>query len=413
MPETGTDTGTDTATGVLRLGVRTPWYPGVRNPFSGTFVQHAVQAVQLDPATTVQAHVVHAEDWSAPRNRVVARAVTRYYQELAPGRLPERRVAEGRLLRVPVPARAGAGFAEHARGQVAAVAAALPRAQEVDVVHAHVGIYGGWVATALTPAGVPVVVTEHASFLDRVLAERAARDLYEQVVERASWVLCVSGRLRDQLVAAFPRAADRVVVVPNAIPFDRMPVRERPVDSLDRWLYVGRMVHGKGVERLLAAFATCASDRPRLRLTLVGGGKQADRFARTAADLGVAGRVTWLGAVAHERVVELMHEHDLLVHLSESETFGMTVVEAVASGLPVLTTRSGGPQETLAGLEGVAGTLVAVSDDTDEVVQAYRDLEGATLDLARARQVLRDRYGQLAVGRRLLDLYAAAREGSP
>ena len=391
----------------LRLVVPTPWYPGVRNPFSGTFVQAGVQAVRtVAPGARVQ--VVHAEDWAAPRSAALTRAIWRSYRHLARGRVHEVAVAEGGLLRVPVPARAGGGFAEHGHGQVRAVADVLPRGLEGDVVHGHVGIYGGWVATALAEPGVPVVVTEHASFLDRVLAQPKAREMYEQVVERAAFVLCVSGRLREQVVQAFPAAADRVLVVPNAVPFDALPPRPRAVEALDRWLYVGRMMRGKGLERLLAAFAVCAADRPRLHLTLVGGGRLAGELGRLAQTLGVAGRVTVIGPVPHERATELMREHDLLVHLSESETFGMTVVEAVASGMAVLTTRSGGPEETLAGLEGVAGTLVEVSDDVGVVVEAFRALEGTTLDPDRARQVLRDRYGQEAVGRRLLDLYGAA-----
>lgn len=403
----------------LRLAVPTPWYPGALNPFAGSFVQQAVQAVQAAQAAQAASgglrdvQVLHAEDWAAPRNHAMTRAIWRAYRGLRVGRLREVEVAEGRLLRVPVPARAGGTFAEHAHGQATALAEVLPGGRiDADLVHAHVGVYGGWVATRLAPPDVPVLVTEHATFLDRVLDEPRAHEMYREVVERSTAVLCVSGVLRDQLAAAFPSAADKLLVLPNAVAVERMPARTTPVATLDRWLYVGRLVRHKGVLRLLEAFAACARDEPQMHLTLLGGGKMAGELADRARALGVADQVRMPGPVPHEQVVEQMHAHDLLVHLSEYETFGMTVVEAVATGMPVLVTRSGGPQETLAGLEGVAGALVDVGDDADEVVRAFRGLQQAladrTLDLRRARAAMDARYSQAAVGHRLLDLYTRA-----
>jgi glycogen(starch) synthase len=80
----------------------------------------------------------------------------------------------------------------------------------------------------------------------------------------------------------------------------------------------------------------------------------------------------------------------------------MTVVEAVAAGMPVLVTRCGGPEETLAGIEAAAGELVAVEESDASLVEGYRRLRDRFpdgLDLTRAQQVLNDRYGYPAVAR--------------
>lgn len=105
-----------------------------------------------------------------------------------------------------------------------------------------------------------------------------------------------------------------------------------------------------------------------------------------------------------------MHEYDLLVHASKLETFGMTIVEAIATGLPVLTTRSGGPDETMAGIEPMVGALMDVSNDPAVIVDAYWRLRDRAheLDLRGARKVLEGRYGREAVAKQLLDVYNGA-----
>ena len=82
----------------------------------------------------------------------------------------------------------------------------------------------------------------------------------------------------------------------------------------------------------------------------------------------------------------------------------MTTVEAVASGLPVLVTASGGPDETLKGIEQEAGEIVPVADGTVEIVAGYRRLAARLreLDPVRARAAIESRYGPAAVAGILL-----------
>jgi glycosyltransferase involved in cell wall biosynthesis len=166
------------------------------------------------------------------------------------------------------------------------------------------------------------------------------------------------------------------------------------------------MAH-KGVLTLVDGFARIAAEDPRVSLTLVGTGPLADTLDRRIAGLGLSGRVTRRPAVPPDQVTALMHEHDLLVHASRLETFGMTVVEAVATGTPVLVARSQGPAETLAGIEHQAGLLIEPGDDPDVIADGYRRLckELDTLDLPRARATLAARYGFAAVASRLREVY--------
>lgn len=399
----------------LRLAVTTPWYPGSNNPFAGVFVLHAIEAVQAVDPGAIETTIYHAEDWPTPIDPIgsrVTRWAIRRMTDVSHDARP-RAVREGTLHRVRVPSRPGRGFRSHAQDHVDAVRRTLPGGViDADVIHAHEGLFGGLVATRLAAPGVPIVVTEHDTRLRKLLTAPEARAAYAEILERAARFYAVSQMLAEQVRGYVPMLAHKVEVMPNAVAFDVLPMRAQQVSSLDRWLYVGRLLHHKGVLRLVTAFAECARTRPRLSLTIIGGGPLGNELRARAAELGVSDRVTFRGPVPHEEVQQAMADHDLLVHLSERETFGMTLVEAVSSGLPVLATRSGGPQETMAGLGTKAGRLIDVGTDplgwdSEPVVEAFQLMEAEVpdLDLPWARAELWDRYSQHSIGSRLLSVY--------
>jgi glycogen(starch) synthase len=200
-------------------------------------------------------------------------------------------------------------------------------------------------------------------------------------------------------------------VVPNAIDFDRFAVRVTPPAEPLRWLYVGRLIEHKGVLTLLDGFARIAAEDPRVTLTLVGAGVLEEALAKRVAALGLGDRVTLRPPVPPEQVTALMHEHDLLVHASRRETFGMTVIEAIATGTPVLVARSQGPAETLAGLEDSAGQSFEPTEDPAVLAAAFWALRARfdALDLPGARAELLARYGSAAVAARLREIYSEPR----
>ncbi len=394
-----------------RLAVTTPWHPTAQRPFAGSFVQATTAAVA---GFFDSVRLYHTEDWPGPTDPVQARLVDRAYRALTSGPNPRigftpRWTGDGYWVTdIATPVTPKRDYAAWARSHESALRQALPSGRfDADVVHGHVGIYGGWLALRFARPGARIVVTEHASFLGRILGQPRSRALYAEVVDRADVLVCVSEKLRGQLVDAFPRHGAKIQVVPNAVAIEQVPQRPAPVAGLNRWIYVGKVAAAKGVPELVEAFGIAAKDEPALRLTILGSGPLVEPLRERAAQLGLADRIAFPGAVPPQRVFEFLHAHDLLVHPSKSETFGMTVVEAVGSGMPVLVTRCGGPQETLADLDGVAGLLIDVSDDPEVIVEGYRRLtrQMTRLDAARGRAALIERYGTRAVAARLTAVY--------
>jgi glycosyltransferase involved in cell wall biosynthesis len=391
------------------LAVVTPWYPSEYNPFSGSFVKSAIGALREQAG---RVSILHAQAWSYPQGSPVSperigliarRIVARF------GNVVLEDVPEGELTRVAVPTLTRRrDYAQWAEDHVEMLQQALPTGRiEAPLIHAHTGIYGGVMAARLARADARIVVTEHASFLPAIFGNKASREMYEEVLSRVDALLCVSSHLRDTVATTFPQYVDKLSVVPNVVDFADFPARPTPPSDLLRWLYLGALNEHKGVHTLVEAFARVAFEEPAATLTLVGNGELADRLRQRIGQLGLTDRVELHPPIGPEQVAGFMHRHDLLVHASRGETFGMTVVEAVATGTPVLVARSLGPGETLAGLDGVAGLMFDISDDPDVIVEAYRELRKrlAHLDLLAARASVLKRYGGESVGPQLLETY--------
>jgi glycosyltransferase involved in cell wall biosynthesis len=401
---------------VAGITVPTPWYPTPFNRMSGSFV---AEYARLVTRVADQVDVVHAQEW--PGGTAGSPAVDTLRPEFdavldalaASGGL---RVggAVGPVTRVPVFTVGGATIPQRAEAMVRDVRRALGGGSATfgtRVVHGQVGYWGGLLAARLADPSSAVFATEHSSGLRTALADPAGRDHYAEVLERATRVFCVSGLLRDQILDALPGYADTVEVLPNAVEFRGAPRRAEPPRRLDAWVFVGRLTANTGVERLVRAFCVVAREEPAVTLTLYGEGPLAGRLVELARDAGVRDRLDLRGVVRHGQLLAELPQYDLLLAPSEFETFHLAVVEAVAAGVPVIVTRSGGPQETLAGVEGDVGRFVAVEESPDALVDAYRELSGAldTLDLDGARARLDARFGPDAVARRL----AAAYGGEP
>jgi glycosyltransferase involved in cell wall biosynthesis len=390
------------------LAVITPWYPSPDDPFAGAFVKATTGTIVADFARIA---TLHTENWYYSPAKLTGTLVRTSFdrQVERTGGSVVLDTDEGELTRVATPFDQTGNYALWAQAQIDRLKATLPTGRiEAPLIHAHTGHYAGVVAHALARDDARIVVTEHATFLPKVFGQPRARKLYADMLDRVDRLLCVGQYLHDLVAAQFPEHKNKLRIVPNPIDFDQFVVRPEPAREPLRWLYVGRMMVHKGVRTLVDAFAEIAAEEPRATLTLVGAGPLEDALRARIAELGLGDRISQRPAVPPQEVAGLMHRHDLLVHASHLETFGMTIVEAVATGTPVLVARSQGPAETLAGLDGVAGALFEVTEDPAVIADTYRRLRSgwAGLDMAAARERLRERYGREAVGRQLREVYA-------
>lgn len=226
---------------------------------------------------------------------------------------------------------------------------------------------------ARTGARLVLTVWENLPRADEAL--RVYRRIRREVVPAADLFLAISEKAKRALVEGGADPA-RIEVLPWGIdlaPFARAPRdgawrRARGIPQGDRLiLYAGRLHRTKGLGCLLDAFARLAADpalaAPAARLVLAGKGEQERPLKRRAAALGIAGRTVFLPGVPHGEVPALYREADAFVLPSIptpawEEQFGFVLVEAMASGVPVIASESGSIPEVV----GEAGLLVPPGD---------------------------------------------------
>jgi glycosyltransferase involved in cell wall biosynthesis len=159
-------------------------------------------------------------------------------------------------------------------------------------------------------------------------------------------------------------AADKVARMPRGIDLGRFRPSRRDPHAFARFglngepkvLYVGRLSREKSLDALIDGFALAADTVPEARLVIVGDGPHAGPLAARAGATDPGRRVLFLGERTGEELATLMASSDLFVSPSETETFGNTVVEAQASGLPVVVADRGAARENM--IDEVTGLVV-------------------------------------------------------
>jgi glycosyltransferase involved in cell wall biosynthesis len=244
---------------------------------------------------------------------------------------------------------------------------ALIRRERVDLVQAH--LFGSNVYCALAGALMrrPVVATFHGG-VDISAGERFLRAKFSVLRVGARRIVAVSKALAADLVTRSSLRPDRMDVIYNGI---SVPGFEGPRESrLRRQLAIpddtvligalGNIRPAKDYPGLLEAYARVAGSRPDTCLVIAGEGKgrlMAELQAQRSR-LSLEGRVHFLGFCPDPG--EYLRNLDIFVLGSVTEGFSIATIQAMAAGIPVVVTRSGGPQEIVS--EGHDGVLVAPGD---------------------------------------------------
>ncbi|BBL81178.1 glycosyl transferase [Rubrobacter xylanophilus] len=279
----------------------------------------------------------------------------------------------------------------------------LLRREGVELVHAHVYASAAASAAATFGLGVPLVVTEHT---EASWQGRRAREITRWYCRRARHVIAVSTPIRRRLIGRDGVSPEKISVIPTALPEVEPPGVDPGAVAPDGRLVgvVARLQPEKGVATFLRAVARIAPLAPDVRFLVVGDGPLREELAGLAGRLGLRGRVSFLGYRPDAR--EIIRRLDVLVVPSFTEGAPLVVLEAMASGVPVVASAVGGiPDQIRHGREGL---LVPTGDSAalgEALLSLLRDPESACRMGAAGRRRAASAFGHDRMVRRIEYVY--------
>jgi len=154
--------------------------------------------------------------------------------------------------------------------------------------------------------------------------------------------------------------SQQINVIGNPIDFSKFPLRHSQISSSAvRLISIGALEERKNYALLLRAISH-VREKYDINVTIVGTGSELEDLKQLTAKLNLDNVVAFVGYVSYEQLIALIHNADFFISTSNTENFGVAIVEALACGVPVIATRSGGPEEFL---EQKMGRLSAVKDE--------------------------------------------------
>jgi N-acetyl-alpha-D-glucosaminyl L-malate synthase BshA len=354
-----------------------------------TFGGSGVVATELGMALAQRGHEVHFVSYEPPaRYHCCAERVS--YHEVAVSTYP--------LFRYPPYLLA-----------MASKLAEVAENEALDLVHVHYAIphtISACLARQITGrASMPIVTTLHGTDVTIVGREPEYRRIVEYALRLSDGITAVSRSLADETTAAF-EFAKPIEVIPNFVapelyrPADEDAVRHCVSSEGEAVLvHVSNMRPVKNVPDVVRIFARVAAAVPA-RLVLVGDGPELSEARRLAKELGVADRVKYLGETPD--VARVLSCADVFLLPSSQESFGLSALEAMACGVPVVASRVGGIPEVV--VDDSTGLLYEVGDVEGMAAGALAILADAPRRV-RMRSAARDRVAATFTTDRVVPLY--------
>jgi glycosyltransferase involved in cell wall biosynthesis len=196
----------------------------------------------------------------------------------------------------------------------------------------------------------------------------AYREATLQMLDAVTLVLVRSESLR-RAVVDLGCDPEKIKIQHTGIPLEEFPFLDRAVPKNGEWQFVqaGRLIEKKGLPVALRAFSTFLKQHPNATLTIAGEGPLLPELQKFARELGVTDRVSLTGFVSQEQLREIYYRSHIFLHPSQTgrdgnqEGIPNSMLEAMATGLPVFATEHGGIPEAIE--NGVNGVLVPERDD--------------------------------------------------
>lgn len=387
----------------LHVLVLPSFYQTPERPYNGTFFRDWALALQR---VGVKTGVAFVEDRGLRTFSMRAWSDTHFQTTVADEHgLPTVRIRGWNTL-----GQWTAGGLVWARLMQGAIATYIARYGRPDLIAAFSATWAGEAARLARRRHIPYVLTEINTAFGTGNISGWQRSASRRVFAEADAVIAISRNLQSRLKPY--RRDGAVALVPCTV--DDMYWTRPPVLNGHRpftFYAQAHLTRRKGLDLLISAFARKFSGDTSTRLVLGGGGVIQAELESQAAAAGIRKQVQFLGAIPRDDVRNAMWTADAFVLPSRAENFGVVLIEALATGLPLISTRCGGPEDIVTPDVG----LLIERDDEPALADALATIRttAKSYDGDRLRRVAIERYSYASVGTTLRDFYQATLRKTP
>jgi glycosyltransferase involved in cell wall biosynthesis len=290
--------------------------------------------------------------------------------------------------------------------------------RETDARLLH--IFFGHIAVHLLPLirawTKPSIVSFHGADVLVDMDKPAYRKATKEMLDAVERVLVRSESLR-RAVVDLGCDEKKIELQRTGIPLDQFPFRERGVPPRSRggeWRFVQacRLIEKKGLPVTLRAFANFLSQYPKATLTIAGDGPLLGQLQKLAHELKIEQRVSFAGFISQKQLREIYYASHIFLHPSEISPDGNqegvpnSMLEAMASGLPIFATQHGGIPEAIE--HGVSGVLVSEHNDEElawALLNAVQDQDFLSRIARAGADAVTQKFDQRIQMQRLEDIY--------
>lgn len=237
---------------------------------------------------------------------------------------------------------------------------------KLDLIHVHgpypTGMIGAYLAKKLD---IPLIMTYHTHLIAylkswtkwwwlplSLLVQFLVRLFVKKFSDSCQIVITPGNRMAEVLRSYGVKK--EITVIPNAVHFQKTNLKQP--SSSPVLVYTGRIAEEKNLLMLIKAFSNVLSKEPKAKLFLVGGGSWESKIAKIIRKKGLSSSIILTGVVPHEKIPDYLSRASVFVFPSVTETQSVSIVEAMAAGLPTVVTNEGGARENVE--DGKTGFIV-------------------------------------------------------
>jgi glycosyltransferase involved in cell wall biosynthesis len=270
-----------------------------------------------------------------------------------------------------------------------------------DIIHSHFIGVGYTAAKVFSDKGIPLVHTEHYSGMNQVELTNYYHKLGRFTYKKMTKIIAVSEYLKNNIIDKF---GVEPTIVPNIVDLNKFNYEITKKDEAKfNFISVGNLSKNKRMDLLVNAFSNAFQNETNINLFIYGEGPERKKLEDLIDELKLTNQVFLMGLKDRKIIAKKMQESHCFVLASKLETFGVVYIEAMATGLPVIATKCGGPEDFVNRDNGI---LISVNNQR-QLSMAMQDMKNniGIYNNEKISSEIRMKYSPESVASQLTDIY--------